>query len=151
MKVLGNKISTDLYIKSTDRYQYLRHTSSQPGHTKKSIVYSYALLKLSRICSEKKDFQKNICEMKSWFSQRGYPPELIKTETSKVRFSTQTVFHKAKVDKGVPLVVTCHPLLIVRLSTSKNICVICFIESPFKNNEKCFLFHLKSSFCSQGI
>ena len=34
---------------------------------------------------------------------------------------------------------------------SKKNCVNCLIESPFKNDEKCFLFHLKSSFCSQAI
>ena len=49
--------------------------------------------------------------MKSWFSQRGYPQKLIETETSKVKFSGQRVFHRTKVEKGVPLVVTYHPLL----------------------------------------
>ena len=35
----------------------------------------------------------------------------------------------------------------------KKVCVICFIESPLKmkNDVKCFLFHLKSSFSSQDI
>ena len=51
----GNKLSTDLYIKPTDRRQYLHYTSSHPEHTKKSVVYSQAL-RLSRICSEEKDF-----------------------------------------------------------------------------------------------
>ena len=49
--------------------------------------------------------------MKSWFSQRGYPQKLTETETSKVKFSGQRVFHRTKVEKGVPLVVTYHPLL----------------------------------------
>ena len=31
----------------------------------------------------------------------------------------------------------------------KKICLICFNESPFKSNKKCFLFHLKISFCFQ--
>ena len=35
-----------------------------PEHTKKSVVYSQAL-KLSQICSEEKDFEKHICEIKS--------------------------------------------------------------------------------------
>ena len=69
------------------------------------------LLRLSRICSEEKDFEKHICEMKSWFSQRGYLRKLIETETSEVKFSGQRVFHRTKVEKGVPLVVTYHPLL----------------------------------------
>ena len=37
------KISTDLYIKSTDRHQYLHFTSSHSNHTKRSIVYSQGL------------------------------------------------------------------------------------------------------------
>ena len=62
MNLSGNKLSTDLYIKPTDRPQYLQYTSSHPEHTKKSVVYSQAL-KLSRICSEEKDF-KRICLLK---------------------------------------------------------------------------------------
>ena len=49
--------------------------------------------------------------MKSWFSQGGCPQKLIETETSKVKFSGRTVFHRTKVEKDVPLVVTYHPLL----------------------------------------
>ena len=37
----------------------------------------------------------------------------------------------------------------VGLSPSQKKYVICFIESPFYNDEKCFLFHLKSFFRSQ--
>ena len=39
------------------------------------------------------------------------PPKLIEFETSKVKFSAQRVFHRTKGEKGVPLVVTNHPLL----------------------------------------
>ena len=44
--------------------------------------------------------------MKSWFAQRGYPQNLTETETSKVKFYGQKVFHRTKVEKGVSLVVT---------------------------------------------
>ena len=60
----GNKLSADLYIKSTDKHQYLHYTFSHPEHTKKSVFYSQAL-RLSRICSEEKAFEKQIYEMKS--------------------------------------------------------------------------------------
>ena len=110
MSLSGNKLSTNLYIKPTNRHQYLHYTSSHRELTKKSVVYSQAL-RLSRICSEEKDFKKPIAEMKSWFSQRGYPQKLIETETSKVKFSGRRVFHTTKAEKGVPLVVTYHPLL----------------------------------------
>lgn len=53
VKLLGNKLSTHLYIKSTDRHQYLHYTSSHPEHTKKSIVYSKSL-GLSRKCLKEK-------------------------------------------------------------------------------------------------
>ena len=43
VKLNEGKISTDLYIKSTDRHQYLHFTSSHPNHTKRSIVYSQGL------------------------------------------------------------------------------------------------------------
>ena len=110
LKLLSNKFSTDLYITSIGRHQYLYFTSSLTEHTKKSVVHSQAL-KLSWVCSEEKDFEKHICEMKSWFSQRGCPQKLIETETSKVRFFGRTVFHRTKVENGVPLVVTYHSQL----------------------------------------
>ena len=44
--------------------------------------------------------------MKSWFSQNGYLQKLTETETSKVKFSGQRFSNRAKVEKGVPLVVT---------------------------------------------
>ena len=110
VRMSGNKLSTGLYIKPTDRHQYLHYTSSHPEHTKKSVVYTQAL-RLSRTCLQEKDFKKHIAEIKSWFSHRGYPQKHIETETSKVKFSGRRVFHRTKVEKGVPLVVTYHPLL----------------------------------------
>ena len=59
----------------------------------------------------RKRFEKHICEMKSWFSQKGYPQKLIETKTSKVKFSDQRVFDRRKVEKVVPLVVIYHSLL----------------------------------------
>ena len=43
VKLLEGKIKTDLYIKETDRHQYLHYNSSHPNHTKRSIVFSQAL------------------------------------------------------------------------------------------------------------
>ena len=34
------KISTELYVKPTDRHQFLHYKSSHPGHTKRSMVFS---------------------------------------------------------------------------------------------------------------
>ena len=76
VKLLEGKIKTDLYIKETDRHQYLHYSSSHPNHTKRSIVFSQAL-RMKRICSEEEDFKTHIREMKSWFQKRAYPDKII--------------------------------------------------------------------------
>ena len=45
------KITTDLYVKTTDSHQYLHSSSSHPYHCKMGIPYSQAL-RLNRICSD---------------------------------------------------------------------------------------------------
>ena len=57
----GNYIKTDLYIKPTDTHQYLEASSCHPYHAKSSIPYSQAL-RLNRICSEGKMFDKRCKE-----------------------------------------------------------------------------------------
>ena len=96
-----------MYVKPTDRHQYLHYTSSHPNRTKRSIVYSQGL-RIQRICTEKNDFLGHMEEMKSWFLRRGYPKDLIETEQNKVYIPSKS---KSCNQKGVPLVVTYHPLL----------------------------------------
>ena len=86
VKLNEGKINTGLYIKSTDRHQYLRFTSSHPNYTKRSIVYSQGL-RIKRICSEKEDFLKHMREMKLWFLKWGYPENIVDQELGKVDFS----------------------------------------------------------------
>ena len=43
VSLLDNKVSTELYIKPTDRHQYLHYSSLHPDHTKNTIVYSQIL------------------------------------------------------------------------------------------------------------
>ena len=62
----GNKLTTELHTKSTDKHQYLNYTSAHPAHTKCSIVNSQAL-RMSRICSFNNDFEKHLVDMESWF------------------------------------------------------------------------------------
>ena len=109
VKLLEGKIKTDLYIKETDRHQYLHYSSSHPNHTKRSIVFSQAL-RMKRICSEEEDFKTHIGEMKSWFQKRAYPDKIIDKELGKVSFSYRGSKSNRK-NKGIPFVVTYHPLL----------------------------------------
>lgn len=66
IKFCDGKIRTDLYIKETDRHQYLHYSSSHPHNTKWSIVLTQ-VLQLKRICSEVKDFQSKLAEMRLSF------------------------------------------------------------------------------------
>ena len=72
----GGQLTTDLYIKSTDKLQYLHCTSAHPDHTKRSIAFSQAL-RVSRICSDKTDFERHLHDMESCFQARGYPKHLV--------------------------------------------------------------------------
>ena len=49
--------------------------------------------------------------MKSWFLKRGYPEKLINNEMKKVKFNQYHFIGKHISKKGIPLVVTYHPLL----------------------------------------
>ena len=109
VKFLNVKIITDLHIKATDRHQYLHYTSSHPYHTKRSIVYSQAL-RVSRICSFEEGFERYGNKMKLWFLNRGYPKWLIDKEVEKIKIPCTTRKRDTKM-KGIPLVITYHPLL----------------------------------------
>ena len=109
VKLNEGKISADLYIKSTDRHQYLHFTSSHPNQGKRSKVYSQGL-RVKRICSEKEDFLKHMREMKLWFLKRGYPENIVDQELGKIE-SSESSRRTNKKDKGVCLVATYHPLL----------------------------------------
>ena len=110
VSLLDNKVSTDLYIKPTDRHQYLHYSSSHPDHTKKSIFYSQAL-RLNRICSVETDFVRHKKEMNSWFLKQGYPENIINRQMEKVKFKKQIFSRRGGVTKGVPLVIMYYPLL----------------------------------------
>ena len=88
VKLSKGKISTDLYVKDTDKYQYLHYTSSHPNHTKQFTVYSLAL-RINRIYSEEKDFEQHKHKMRSWFQKRAYPNKVLDEKLAKVRFSNQ--------------------------------------------------------------
>ena len=108
--LLDNEVSTGLYIKPTDRHQYLHYSSLHPDHTKKSIVYIQTL-RLITICSVEADFVRHKKEMKSWFLKREYPENIINKEMENVKFKKQVFSRRGGVTKGVPLVIMYHPLL----------------------------------------
>ena len=110
VNLFKNRLTTDLYVKPTDTHQYLNYTSTHPEPTKKSIVYSQTL-RLHWICSFETDFSERKNKVKSWFLKRGYPERLTEKEMKKVKFNHSHFIGKHNSKKGIPLVVTYHPLL----------------------------------------
>ena len=107
LSVKNSKIITDLYVKFIDRHQYLHYLPAHPNHTKRSVVCSQAL-HISRLCSYEENVMKHKANMKSWFLKREYPEKLI---SAKVKFFNIERKSNSKTQRGVPLVVTYHPLL----------------------------------------
>ena len=66
-------------------------------------------LHVSRIFSCEKDFRDHCLQIRSWFLKRKYPEKLIDSEMKKVRFFPANLQNKR--EKGVPFVVTYHPIL----------------------------------------
>ena len=108
--IVEGKLITSLFVKPTDRHQYLHYSSCHPEHTKRSIIYSQTL-RLKRLCSLEKDFKEKLSEMKSWFLKRGYPERIIDYEIEKVNFRENKKKSGINKRKGVPFVVTYHPKL----------------------------------------
>ena len=70
----GREILSKLYCKPTDSHSYLEFNSCHPPHNKTSIPFSQFL---RRNCSEWEDFILYGMQLATYFSIRGYPPELV--------------------------------------------------------------------------
>ena len=79
----NNKISIDLFVKSTDTHQYLLHTSCHPSHIKKSIPFSLAL-RIRRICSTTEKFQQRTNELLEFLCKRGHRRQYVQSQMNKV-------------------------------------------------------------------
>ena len=106
---MDGKISTERFVKSTDHHLFLHYTSSHPEYTKRSTVFSQAL-RISRIFSCESDFVRHLGNMKSWFLERGYPSDLVESETKKVKFTNVNNRNIGKSVKGIPFILTYHPI-----------------------------------------
>ena len=85
VKLLDGKISTDLFVKSTDCHHFFPLNIFINRTHQALTVFSQAL-SVSRICSYKPDFVRHFGNMKSWFSEREYPSDLVEGKTKKVKF-----------------------------------------------------------------
>ena len=57
---VNNKLRTKLYVKPTDRQNYLHSKSEHPNSTKKSIAYYSQALRFNKICYNRSDFHNTV-------------------------------------------------------------------------------------------
>ena len=156
LSIKGLNISYDLYCKPTDCHQYLHYQSCHPHHTKSSSVYSQ-VLRISKRCNSKEKLDNHISSLKNWFLDRGYPEDLIRSQTMKAieeidrreNLSLEGISQNAdsnSKETGVVFVATYHPALTkINRIIGKNLhilyrnsrCREVFREKPFVTFRNC--------------
>ena len=84
----NNRLETSLYVKLTDRENYLPFDSAHLYHCKKGLPYSQ-FLRIRRICSKFQDFKHNCTVKAAQLRQKGYPQTLIQESYAKARHRSQ--------------------------------------------------------------
>ena len=77
MRLVEGELMTDLFVKPTNRYQFLDLSSSHPYHCKKEIALA---LRLNRICSDNKSFDGRCNDLVGWLMERGYNGNMIRKQ-----------------------------------------------------------------------
>jgi hypothetical protein len=117
VKKINDKIVTDLYTKPTDSHDYLLYSSSHPQRCKDSIPFSQ-FLRLRRICSEDRDFDRHVIYFSTHFLRRGYPLTILqeaavlarrKVRTELLKGHSDTEIKNTSPQEKVFLINTFHP------------------------------------------
>ena len=114
VKLVNNRIETDLYCKPTDANNYLLYKSAHPRNCKDSIPYSQ-FLRIRRICTNIEDFDKHTINFCLHFQRRGYPlPLLEKAALAARRIPRNNLLNKPKkdpvqTDSKIVMVTRYHP------------------------------------------
>ena len=106
-------IETDLYVKPTDSHQHLLSSSCHPFYCKKGIPYSQAL-RLNRICSNNKFFDKRCNDLEKYLLDRGYSERMVRKEILRARaIPRDTLLGKLNNQKNINKItfnITDHPV-----------------------------------------
>ena len=115
VKLVNNRIETDLYCKPTDAHNYLLYKSSHPKKCKDSIPFSQ-FLRIRRICTNTADFDEHAIKFSEHFHRRGYPIPLLETALIAARRIPRSELLKEKAktetkntDSDIILVTRYHP------------------------------------------
>ena len=69
-------LTTTLYVKPTDRNNYLPFDSAHPFHCKKGLPYGQ-FLRIRRICNSDQAFEENCVRKAAQMRQKGYPTPIL--------------------------------------------------------------------------
>ena len=70
IRLVEGKLMTDLFVQPTNTHQFLDPSSFHPYQCKKGMPYSQSL-RVNRICSDNKSFDKHCNDLKGWLMERG--------------------------------------------------------------------------------
>ena len=95
------RLTTNLYIKPTNKQLYLDFSSNHPEHCKIAIPYSQALRVVEK-CSEEEDRETHFTQLKERFKIRNYPEKVIteKFEKAKKHDRRSLIFKNRKNRNG---------------------------------------------------
>jgi hypothetical protein len=99
VKIVENRIQTDLYSKPTDSHSYLLYDSAHPQRCKDSIPYSQ-FLRVRRICSMEEDCRDHILTLTCHFMGRGYPMKLLEEAATEVHRLDRALLLRKAGDKA---------------------------------------------------
>ena len=98
--IKDNLLHTTLYIKPTDRKEYLHFNSSHPSHCKSAIPYSQAI-RYRRIIDEDTELNHHLDLLKQKFIRRSYPSNIVNKQLNKIKNINRldTLSYKTVTDK----------------------------------------------------
>ena len=108
VSISGNRLSSSVYTKPTDRKSYLHAKSYHPKSTKEAIAYGQAT-RLKRICTEETDFWEAADRLRDDLVKRGYKEEQISKEINRAAAKDRNelmTYKERKKNNRTPLVVT---------------------------------------------
>ena len=105
-------LEPDLFVAVTDSHQYLHYGSCHPRACKTGIPFAKAM-RLRRICSRQRDFEKRVADLTDFLVNRGDKEGFVRgqVDSGARRISrTEALRDKHRErNERVPLAVTYHP------------------------------------------
>ena len=113
MKIHDGSIITELYSKPTATHTYLHNSSDHPPHTLRSSPLSQ-FIRIKRICTLLKDYQKHALDFVQFYVRRGYTKGRITQIAKDVEGMDRNELLQPKektsnnVNQRIPLVINWH-------------------------------------------